>query len=98
MDMAFISLMHWHATGTFEQATYDQAIQALATTIRAFWLRRDFALQHYACRPTVENVVCKDVGIKWSVGADTEISNPWRRHWTLKIESPGVVDVRKNIA
>ena len=29
------------------------------------------------------------------MGADTEISNPWRRHWTLNIDSPGVVDVRK---
>jgi len=33
--LAFLSLMHWHAIGTLEQATkdYDQAIQALATTL-----------------------------------------------------------------
>ena len=40
IDMAFISLMHWHAIGTFEQATKDdQAIQALAAKLRAIWLR-----------------------------------------------------------
>jgi len=69
--MAFMSLMHWHATGSFEQATKDM-IRRFRLSLRrciefgSSW----FALQHYTCRPTVDNVVCIDVGIKWSVGVD----------------------------
>jgi len=45
-------------------------------------------------RPPVDNVVCKDVGIKWSVGVDAEISIPGH-HRMLKIESLGVLEARK---
>ena len=40
--MAFVSLIHWHAIGTLEQATKDNdhAIQAVATTLRAIWLHQ----------------------------------------------------------
>ena len=45
-------------TDTLERATTDdQAIQALDTTLHAIWLRDGFALQHYTCMSTTQNVV-----------------------------------------
>jgi len=59
--MTFISLIRWHAIGTFEHATKDdQAIQALATTLRAIWLRHSLLyITLVGLHVTVENVVCK---------------------------------------
>jgi len=77
--MAFVFLTHWYFS-TGNERSVDSGPRCDATcNLVASW----FALWHYACRPTVENVVCKDVGIKWSVVLDAEISISWR-HWTPK--------------
>jgi len=90
--------MHWHAIATLEQVTKDMimATQAPRYDATCNLVASCFALQHYTCRPIVENVVCtrKDVG-KMVSGSGHLISIPWC-HWMPKIESPGVLeDARK---
>jgi len=62
----------------FRPSLYDAMCNMVAS-----W----FVLQHYSKAYSADlNVVCNDVGIKRSVGVDTEISVLWR-HWTRKLKA-----------
>jgi len=88
--MAFISLMRWHAIVTFEQATKDM-IRRFRPSLRSLlYVQFGCVMVCLTLHYTVglqyrKRRLYKDVGIKWSVRMDAEISIPWC-HCTPGIE------------
>ena len=89
--MAFISLMHWHAIGTLEQATI--MIRRFRPSLRSYV---QIGLRHgllYDITPVHLQAYSRERRLqgRWykmvSAGLNAKISIDWR-HW--KIESPGL--------
>ena len=80
VDMAYISLMHCHG---IELLNGERNIWSSDSWPCYGATCNLFASQHYTCRPTVENVICKDIGINV------------QSEWMPKSKYPGVTGCRK---